>query len=272
MQVRVTPLRPPAPFSLPSCSCHMHFSSGNILRAARTRSNTLAALWVLYLFVYLLGRRGAVSCGPPVCVRRQTHWLLGYWETPPALISEDERDEERGWERGARQNVQMWDRGGERGEDRQTDVCITAFTSQSSLLAAHSSSHSFLPSSQSCRLLVISQRKIPRISPGHGGCIQILQHHGSSRLNKDLINVPLKSSSSAVHMLMYRRQTSHGGSDFSPPSRCLFWQSRRTQAWVYYSFFFFSSKFVFSEWIIYQRVTVKVGARRRIPQLFRNYL
>lgn len=60
----------------------------------------------IYLCIYLVDG-GAVIYGPLVSGQRQTCWLLGYWETPPALISEEETDEEedRRWERGKKKSV-----------------------------------------------------------------------------------------------------------------------------------------------------------------------
>lgn len=102
------------------CSCYMHFSSCDILNAAWTCKNILAALWVLYLFVYLFSRWGSSKLWAPGVWERQTCWLLGYWETPPALISEKERDEEkdRRWERGKKEKCE-WEIEAESEETRE---------------------------------------------------------------------------------------------------------------------------------------------------------
>lgn len=63
----------------------------------------------IYLSIYLVDG-GAVICGPLASGQRKTCWLLGYWETPPALISEEERDEEedRRWKKEGKKERHEW--------------------------------------------------------------------------------------------------------------------------------------------------------------------
>lgn len=134
----------------------MHFSCSDILRPAECAP---PALLVFCLFVYLFSWWRAVICVPPTASgQRQTCWLLGYWETPPALISE-ERNRWRG--RGEVGEEE------ENRERRETDGWITAPATQSCLFALKTPPHPpFPPNRPSLHPLVISQHKMLRISPG----------------------------------------------------------------------------------------------------------
>lgn len=104
----------------------------------------------LFLFNYLLSQWGSSQQWAPGVWQRQTCWLLGYWETPLALISEKkrERDEERDrrWERGKKKSVIEWymqnEESGERKRSRKADGWKT-FT-LSVLLVYRECSGSFL--------------------------------------------------------------------------------------------------------------------------------
>lgn len=174
----------------------MHVSS-YILRAAWTCKNTLGALRVLYLFVYLLSQWGSNKQWAPGVWQRQTCWLLGYWETPPALISEEEREMKRKPEGGREEKRKVWlsDRRRERGKRREKKKQKGRWMDHGfhpfrlvSLQGKHTARFSSLSLSRCCHPLVISQHKILRISPGHRGCSLMLLNQQHSRLNH-LINV-----------------------------------------------------------------------------------